>query len=342
MAGTAEQYPLLKNSILTGVIREFATDTSTFQGAPWCPMKGAKPGTDTIEWDIKYGMTGMTPAVRPNSASPVRAHPKIGHKSFKTVQWREKFILDETDLLYLRRPGTYDENYGNEMIGDRLAELNVRIETRLEYLRWAMLAGSVTITYPDTVTQAIDYEVPAGNMPTVAVLWSNAAAADPLANVGAWKLLFRGKPVTFDTITMNQVVYNYIPACTSVRNLIQYQFGYDLVRSGGLVPMGAVQEALGGVFIKINDSGYVSDAGVFTPFLGDDKVVALPKSTPDKWCEFLTTDHMYGGTETPSQGKFARPIFHLDGDPISVEVIGGVYGLPVMYHSDWHLFATIA
>jgi hypothetical protein len=304
-------------------------------------MKAARPGTDTIEWDITYGATGMTPAVRPNSESPVRAHPALSHKSFKTVQWREKFLFDETDLLYLRKPGTYDTNYGSEMIGDRLAELNTRIDTRLEYLRWQMLTGSTPIVYPDGVTQTIDYEVPAGNKPTVATHWSQAATTDPLANVLAWKLLFRGKPVSFDSITMNQVTYNFIPAATSVRSLVQYQFGYDLVRGGGLVPMGAVSEALGGVIIKINDSGYVSDAGVFTPFVADGVVIALPTHTPDKWCEFLTTEHMYGGTETPSSGKFARPIFNLDDDPINVEVIGGVYGLPVMYHSDWHLYATV-
>lgn len=342
MAGTAAQYPLLKNTILTGVIREFKTDVDTFKGAAWCPIKGARPGTDVIEWDIKFGATGMTPAVYPDAPSPIKAHPKIAHKSFKTVQWREKFVLGETDLLYLRRPGTYDENYGNEMIGDRLSDLNTRIETRLEWLRWKMLMGEVTVTYPDGVSQVIDYEVPAGNKPTALTLWSDTTNSDPLSNVAAWKLLFRGKPVQIGSAVMNQKVYNYLPANNNVRSLIQYTFGYDLVRSGGLVPMGAIQEALGGIPITINDSGYVGDDDVFYPFIPDTVAIFMPASTPERWCEFLTTDHMYGGTETPQNGKFSRPIFRLDDDPISVEVIGGIYGLPVMYHSDWHLVATVA
>ena len=341
MAGTANQYPLLKNTVLNGVIRELKTDLGMFTGAPWCPIKGAKPGTDTIEWDILYGATGMTPAVYPNSPSPIKAHPKVAHKSFKTVQWREKFVLDETDLLYLRRPGTWDESYGSQIIADRMSDLNVRVETRVEYLRWAMLTGGITITYPDAKTQVVDYEVPAANKPTAGTLWSVPATADPIANVNAWKLLHRGKPVRMGKMTMNQVTYNYLPAITAIRNLIQYTFGYDLVRSGGLVPMGAVQEAFQGLPIEINDSGYVSDADAFTPFLADGKVLFLPAGVPERWCEFLTTDTMSHGGTTPQQGKFARPIFKLDDDPISVEVIGGIYGLPVMYHSDWHLYATV-
>jgi hypothetical protein len=339
MAGTANQYPLLRNSVLTGIIREFKTDISIFRGAPWCPMKNYP--VDTIEWDIVVGAMGMTPAVYPDAESPVKAHPAIKHKSFKTVQWREKFIFGETDLVMLRRPGTYDENYGNQMIADRLQDLNTRIETRLEYLRWAMLAGSITVTYPDAKTQVIDYEVPSGNKPTAATPWATEASADPIANVNAWKMLFRGTPVALGSLEMTQETYNHLPSNTAIKALIQYQFGYDLVRSGGLVPLGAIQEALSGVPIIVNDSGYINDSGTFVPFIADDFVVCLPKATPERWCEFMVTPHMYAGTETPSNGKFARPIWHLDDDPVSVEVVGGVYGLPVMYHADWHLYCDV-
>lgn len=342
MPGTANQYPLLKNSVLTGVVRDFKTDVSTFRGAPWCPIVGAKPGTDTIEWDIVTGAKGMTPAVYPGAPSPILVHKPVAHKSFKTVQWREKMVYSETDLLYLRQPGTYDQTYGQGMIADDLSDLNVRVETRLEYLRWQMLAGSLTITYPDTVTQTIDYEVPSGNKPTVSVPWATAATADPVANVNAWKLLMRGTPVQPGSLTMNQKTYNYLPAITTIRDLIQYQFGYDLVRSGGLVPMGAVSEAFQGLPIEIYDGGYINDSGVWTPFVADDVVIVLPKSTPEKWTEFLTTDNLQHGGQTPQNGKFARSIWKLDDDPMSVEVVAGIYGLPVMYHSDWHLYADVS
>ena len=342
MAGVANQlYPQLKNTVLSGIIREFKTDLSLFTGAPWCPIVGAKPGTDTIEWDIVTGAKGMTPAVYPNAPSPIQAHPGVGHKSFKTVQWREKFVLDETDLLYLRTPGTWDKAYGNQMIADRMSDLNTRIETRLEYLRWQMLTGTIRVTYPDAKYQDVDYEVPSGNKPTAGTLWSNVAST-PMANVGAWKILFRGTPVRMGKMVMNQATYNYLPLVTEVRNMIQYTFGYDLVRSGGLVPMGAVNEAFQGIPIEINDSGYVAENGTWTPFLADGKILFLPASTPEKWCEFLSTDNMYSGSQTPQNGKFARPNWKLDDDPISVEVIGGIYGLPVMYHTDWHLYATVA
>lgn len=339
MAGTANQYPLLKNTILTGIIREFKTDTSIFGGATWCPAKDYP--VETIEWDILYGATGMTPAVYPDAPTPILKHPAISHKSFKSVQWREKMVFGETDLMYLRKPGTWADNYGSQMLADRMGDLNVRLETRFEYLRWTMLTGSLVITYPDAITQTIDYEVPNANKPTAGTLWSATTTADPVLNIAAWKLLFRGKPVQMGKAVMNQVTYNYLPANSAIRSLIQYTFGYDLVRTNGLVPDGAVAEALGGMPITINDSGYVSDAGVFTPFLADGKVLFLPGSTPERWCEFMTTPNMYHGGPTPQSGKFARPIWKLDDDPMSVEIICGMYGLPVMYHSDWHLYATV-
>jgi hypothetical protein len=333
----ANQYPMLKNSILTGIIREFKTDISTFSGATWAPMKDYP--TDTIEWDIVTGATGMTPAVYPDSPSPIQKQLPIGHASFRTVQWREKFVLGETDLMYLRRPGTYEDVYGNQLLADDMAALNVRIETRLEYLRWQMLTGSIRVTYPDAKYQDIDYLVPSGNKPTAGTLWSNAAS-DPVANIAAWKLLFRGKPVKIGRQVMNQVTYNYLPQVTAIRNMLQYQFGYDLVRSNQITP-GAMTEVLGSVPIEINDTGYIGDDGVFHPFLADGKVMYMPASTPERWCEFLQTPNMHHGGQTPQPGKFARPVWHLEDDPISVEVIGGVYGLPAMFHTDWHLYATV-
>jgi hypothetical protein len=340
MAGAGAQlYPLLKNSIMTGIVRNIKTDTSTFHGATWCPMKDYP--TQNIEWDILSGATGMTPAVYPDAPTPILKHPGLAHKSFQAVQWREKMVFGETDLMYLRKPGTWDEQYGNQMLADRLTDLNTRLETRYEYLRWSMLTGSITITYPDAITQAVDYEVPSGNKPTAGTLWSSTSTADPVANVAAWKLLFRGTAVRLGKLVMNQVTYNYLPANSAIRALIQYQFGYDLVRSGALVPQAAVNEALGGTPIEINDAGYVNDSGTFVPFLADGKVLGLPQSTPERWCEFMSTPNMHHGGQNPQSGKFARPIWHLDDDPISVEVIVGEYGLPVMYHTDWHLYITV-
>jgi hypothetical protein len=340
MPGTANEYPLLRNSVLVGIIREFKTDITLFEGAPWCPATDYP--TDTIEWDIVEGAMGMTPAVYPGAPSPIQKHPRIAHKSFKTVQWREKFVLDENDLMYLRQPGTYDQNYGQQIIADRLRDLNTRVETRLEYLRWSMLAGSLTVTYPDAVTQTVDYEVPGGRKPTVATPWATIATADPMKNVSAWKLLFRGTPVQMGVLKMNQVTFNYLPTNAAVRSLIQYQFGYDLVRSGNLVPSNAISQAFDGTTIEIYDGGYIDDRGTFNPFIADDVVICLPKSTPEKWCQFLQSPNMHHGGQTPQPGKFARPIWKLDDDPISVEVLGGVYGLPVMYHCDWHLYCDVS
>lgn len=334
-----KEYPLLTMAVMSEVVRNYETDTSQFSAAAWCPTRPYQ--RSLIEWDVLYGAKGMTPPVYPESPAPILKHPAVGHKSFKTVQWREKSVFTEDDLITLRRVGTYDEPAAFDMMNEQLRQLNVRLDTRLEWLRWKMLAGEVTIEYEDGPAQVVDYEVPVANIPTVTTGWDTHATATPHLDVQAWKLLFRGTGARPTILEMNQVTNNHVRNNETIIDIVKYTYGYDLVRAGSLVPQNALSEVFEGLPVRVNESGWVDDSGNFQLFVPDLSVILFGEG-PESRCDFATTPNMYTGRPTPQTGKFARPIFYLDDDPIRVEVVVGMYGLPRMPHPNWHIYADVS
>lgn len=81
---------------------------------------------------------------------------------------------------------------------------------------------------------------------------------------------------------------------------------------------------------------------VFKPFIPDGKVILkgkIPVGEMDM--SFITTPSAYnGGLLNPKPGKFAKTII-TDGDPPKVELVSGIYGLPVM-RKDTNVVATVS
>ena len=83
-------------------------------------------------------------------------------------------------------------------------------------------------------------------------------------------------------------------------------------------------------------------------FLEDDKFIirgALPPGTAggQNWSEFVSTPHVYGpgGLMRPAPGIFMKTIVKDEDDPPRAEIISGVSGLPVMYHTTVNCIATV-
>lgn len=61
------------------------------------------------------------------------------------------------------------------------------------------------------------------------------------------------------------------------------------------------------------------------------------------WAEIISTLHPYGpgGILSPEAGIFAKPVIHEDSDPPRVELIVGIKGLPIVYHRDVNVIASV-
>jgi hypothetical protein len=82
-------------------------------------------------------------------------------------------------------------------------------------------------------------------------------------------------------------------------------------------------------------------------FIPDGKFIVkgeLPNTIEggSQWAEIISTTHPYGPNPlVPAKGIFAKTVVHETSDPPKVEIIVGMNGLPVVYHRDVNVIASV-
>lgn len=328
---------------LTEVVQNIRTDINSFRGAQiltngvdFKPELGL-----TIEYDITYDDTGMTPPTGLNDPSPIHASPVVKHMNFTNQEWREKSIIDREKIATLRKPGTrLEQTWSEEYMVQKMVDLNLRLETRFEWMRWRSLSGSLVV--PATANKparTIDYGVPSNNKPTAAVLWSNVDAADPLADIDLWILRFRGSGARAVKIVVNKQVDIYLKQNAKIRELIKYTFGKDVVTSGSLAEI--ISQNLNGLQYEVYDGGYVDEDGNFYPFIPDNACIIIGQGMTGSIMDLVTSPNNYEDIFEGHTGKFALAKL-ISGDPDQWQVINGATVLPRLKYVNWHIFATVA
>ncbi|MCR8633486.1 major capsid protein [Paenibacillus radicis (ex Xue et al. 2023)] len=334
---------LLDPYYLTEVVENIRTDTKSFRGAQLL-TGGAdiKPALGmTIEYDVTYDDTGMTPPTGLNDPSPIHAAPIVKHMSFTNQEWREKSIIDREKIDLLRAPGTdLEKRWGEQYINDMMVNLDQRLQTRTEWMRWKPLSG--TLTVPATATKpavTIDYGVPAANKPTAATLWSDTANADPLADIDGWKLKFRGSGARARKIIVNQKVDNMLKANAKIRDLLKTTYGRDVLSADSLAFVMKAQ--LDGLEYEVYDAGYIDDSGTFYPFIPDNVCIIVGEGMTGTMMDLITSPNNYENIFKGHVGKFALAKL-IVGDPDQWQIINGITVLPKMKYVNWHIYATVA
>lgn len=327
---------------LTEIVRNIRTDINSFRGAQLL-TGGVDMKTElglTIEYDVTYDDTGMTPPTSLNDPSPIHQAPVVKHMSFTNQEWREKAIIDREKIAKLRAPGnSLEQMWAEQYMIDMMIGLNLRLETRLEWMRWKPLSGTLVI--PATKNKpsiAIDYSVPNANKPTAATLWSDTVNADPLADIDAWKLLFRGTGSRPVGILVNQKTDNYLKQNAKIRDLLKNVYGRDVIASDSLASV--IKMQLGGLSYEVYDGGYIDDSGVFQPFIPDNVCIMIGESMTGKMMDLVTSPDNYEDIFNGQPGKFALSKM-IDGDPVQWQAINGAIVLPRMKYVNHHVYATV-
>ncbi|MCL6605645.1 MAG: major capsid protein [Paenibacillus sp.] len=328
---------------LTEVVQNIRTDINSYRGAQLL-TNGVdfKPELGlTIEYDVTYDDTGMTPPTSLNDPSPIHAAPVVKSMSFTNQEWREKAIIDREKIAVLRKPGNdLQQRWAEEYMIDRMVGLNLRLETRFEWMRFQALSGSLII--PATKTKparTIDYGVPSNNKPTAATLWSNVATADPLADLDNWILRFRGSGARAVKIIANKKVDQLLKQNSKIRDLIRYTYGKDIVTAGSLAEI--LSQNLNGLQYEVYDGGYIDDTGTFFPFIPDNALIIIGEGMTGSIMDLVTSPNNYEDIFTGHTGKFALTKL-ISGDPDQWQVINGATVLPRLKYVNWHIFATVA
>ncbi|OMF37441.1 major capsid protein E [Paenibacillus sp. FSL H8-0548] len=334
---------VLDPMFLTEVVQNIRTDINSFRGAELL-TGGVDLKTErglTIEYDITYDDTGMTPPTGLNDPSPIHTPPLVKEMSFTNQEWREKVIIDREKMAVLRQPGTkLDQLWAEEYMVERMINLNARLETRFEWMRWQALTGTLVI--PATATKpafTINYGVPTNNKPTASVLWSNTATADPLKDLDDWILRFRGSGARAVKIIVNKKVDTYLKQNEKIRDLLKNTHGKNIVTADSLATV--IDQNLNGLKYEVYDGVYIDESGMVYPFIPDNAVIIVGQGVTGTMMDLVTSPNNYEDIFTGHPGKFALPKL-IKGDPDQWQVINGATVLPKLKYVTWHIFATVA
>lgn len=335
---------LLTPSFITKSVRQFVMSQENVLGSRILPVE------ETTKRKLKIRITK-------NQARPTKPVAKGAGSNSKDIQgsnyitydpmdFRDKFPLEGDRYLAMLE---YQEGFrnipsdseafaslqakGEELLKGIVEEIGLAIISSVEKGRWDCLSGTIVHS---GLGITLDYNFAGARKPTAAVLWAVSGTAVPVANVRAWKLLFRGSGFVPKNIYMNQKTYDEFAETDEVK---AYLNGTD---SSVLFMLDGLLTRVLGLGIIVYDQGYLNDSDVFTPYIPDNRVIIVGEPTVGSPAigEFTMGPSEYNSL---LPGMFVRLTHDEDGDPPSFEVIGGYKGLPALYFDDGDaiVYATV-
>ncbi len=324
------------------VVRNRVADPTLFIGRTFCPVRDY--WSKDIEFDVLEATTGMTLAHKIGTDPKVVTLAGQSRKRMGTGYWKETYRINEEELLFARQAGTYNQRAGRDQVLQRSLEMDDRLETRLEWLRWQPLVAGSLVVEEDDVKYTVDYSLPEGNMPELegTELWSAVTTADPVSNIITWLLLFRGTGARAVDAYFNMVTAGYLAKNRKIINLLKN------TQYAKLLSADNIAEALKLIFPKLNfhayDEGYVDKELNFHPFIPDGRFVIRGQGPVNElMMDFAATISLHRGTlEKPLPGKFAI----IEDESMKkknpfVDITVGIYGLPRVFHPNWIVSAKV-
>ncbi len=230
---------IFKKPIMDAIIQEFVTPTNAFLITDaFLPMLEVN---DTRLIALrKNGAFGKT---APASLSAEHHHvAMLGglYKEATTGYWRESILFHEDDFLNVRNPEKPGELWGQQMMGEALNLLDIRLNNRIEQLAsdvvfskgYSVAQYGVNYTYaaPIPPKYYIDMAASAAsgftNAPWISTpadtnRWSDLTEARPLRDIRE-VLRYAGRwGINIDTIWFNSITAGYIEDNADIKGYIQ-------------------------------------------------------------------------------------------------------------------------
>jgi hypothetical protein len=325
------------------IVRNRSVDTSQFIGTSFCPV--VNEWSKDILYDVLEASKGMTKAHAIGTDPKTATLAGQSRKRMGTGYWKETYRINEEELLFAREAGTYNDRAGRDRVLQRAKEMDDRLETRLEWLRWQPMVAGQLVVDENGVKYTVDYTLPNDNKPELLndERWSVVDKAKPITNLSTWMRLFRGSGARGVEAYFNQTVAGYLAQNTVIQNLLKN------TQYAKMLSPDNIAEALNLLFPKLKmtcyDEGYADENGTFQPFIPDDRFVIRGQGPiGELMMDFASTITLHNGTlEKPQPGKFAV-IEDKSGENKNpfVDITVGIYGLPRVYHPNWIISAKVA
>lgn len=327
---------------ITRVVREWEPDPALFIGARLLPLNTTdyNQSPNSLTWDILAQAQGMTHATVLD-ANPRLVRPRVlKTKTVRPGYWREMKPVGEKTLINIRWVGPADRTRAaSRIIIHEMQELDLRVETLMEYTRWQALQGQLVIN-DEGVMRTIDYDIPAANSIDVSAgageYWGHVDA-DPIRDLQAALDLFDGTDVEEVEVFYNRNVSKLLAQNAKVRDLVKQSA--PVLRLGTENVGALVSELVGGISsMTTYNRGYFSESdGAFQKFVPDDTVLLIGRGPSNEPLgEWASTPSLHnGGIDNATGGKFPMADYRgLEDTPPHIDLVNGIFGAPVIFHPE--------
>ncbi|MFB6364476.1 major capsid protein [Paenibacillus elgii] len=314
------------------IVRKTIVDTSEFRGQDFCPM--AEAFAAEIKVDVIDATSGITPPHALNADPKVATLSGQSVRKYATGYWRETHRINEDELLTARQEGTFNERAGRLRVIHRSNEMNVRLETRIEQLRWAAVTKGKIDVDENGVKYTVDMKIK--NKKSYPIL------SDPSLSIpnilDELTTAYHGTGAKLAKIYFNHDIAKALAANSVIRDLLKQS-----VYATNLTSMN-ITNALKMLFPKIDFEVYTegySDGKNFVYFLPEAAFVCIGKGR-EKLMDFCSTIALQnGGLDNPRPGKYAsiEDKSSSSKNPY-VDVTVGINGLPRVHHPEWIISGT--
>jgi hypothetical protein len=317
------------------IVRNIITDPSKYRGMSFAPVVSAYAAR--IQVDVINATAGITPPHALNSEPKVATLSGQSTRDYATGYWRETYRINEEELLYARQEGTYNERAGRLRVMRRSTELNTRLDTRIEQLRWAALVNGKVQVNDNGVNYTVDMKIPNSNKQTFP--WISDETRDIVADLETLKEIYLGTGAELDTIFMSIQIAKALASNASIKDLLkQSVFAANLSPSN--LPK-ALQLLFPELKFEVYKQGYGDGKGNFVQFLPAGSFVGIGKGG-EVGMDFCTTLALQnGGVDNPQPGKFSaiEDKSANEKNPF-VDITVGINGLPRVHHPNWFISGT--
>lgn len=290
--------------------------------------------SDRLVWEQRDSYRGLE-QVRGLNGEPPRVRP-IGKNrySFEPGVYGEYMDVDEMEMTRRAAPA----NRGmaipiDDLVTERQEQLLVRQTNRMRWIAWELLVNGYFAVTNDagSVVHADGYDQ---QVYTAGVTWATYATATPIVDFTSVSLLPRGTSASLGanaTAWMNQLTFNDLIRNTNSADLGGKSVGVQGNRAQNEGDVSTILLAQGLPRIRVYDEGYLNDAGTWTPFIPNNRVVVIgARRNNASLGEWLATRNVNNPGGAP--GVYTKVIDHLDRKvPRKIEVHRGFNGGAVIY-----------
>ncbi len=343
-----QEIPFLRNVVLTDLITNI-NNGGALIGEQLIPDRQIDSRITT--WESVAGGRNIAPFVAFGAQSPLIARPGVQRFQAEMLDIREKYLLQEADLLgFSRQPGTLATPYtAQQHIADVLAQMRRDIDSRKEKMRWdTLLTGMLVhndIVDGQKITFSLDFNIPSTHFVslTSTAQWDEPTATSTANIVGdfqnAKKLIREANGMRVTTAYLNSNTRHLININDDLRALFIYSSGRQLVEGEDIT------EVIQNVRLVTYDEGYKTDVnwdGSFQYYLPDNKVVFFvgPRNANGELFADVASSPNVMADGTRVNGIFAEN--WTQPDPTREYIRAGTSVIPRVFHRDWHYVLTVA